>query len=132
MSAHGVMAYREKQYLKKLDLLMFPNWISQILHHSPADSAPRGRGAGPALLCPVPAASEHWDQEGKGRSSGQQQPGAVLSPGWPQDFGKQRGRESKNVFAVQTDFPPLLCSLFLQIRFGAADFDKSPFLIRQR
>lgn len=76
------------------------------------------------------------DQEGKGKRFGQQQPRPILSTGLALIFycycGKQKGSESKNVFTLQTDFPPSLSYLLLQVKFEPADLDKCPFQIRQK
>lgn len=93
------------------------------------------------LLFYIPAALLHilcsiQDQEGKGKRFGQQQPRPILSTGLALIFycycGKQKGSESKNVFTLQTDFPPSLSYLLLQVKFEPADLDKCPFQIRQK
>lgn len=69
---------------------MFPNWISSILQHSPADSAPWGREGGwTALLFPVPAGFEPSVQLGPA-GEGQELQELPCHQGGPEILGRAK------------------------------------------
>lgn len=110
---------------------MFPKWISQILHHSPADSAPRGRGGwtSPALPCPSSfwTLCSVWDQQGKGRSFGQQHQELSCHQGDPEILGSREAGKAKMYSLCKQIFHLCFVPFYCRSDLGQPILTRFPF-----